>query len=208
MRHSLTVQGFGLRLRPVRIEDAAFIVWLRNLDHVKGWVGDSAADVSSQEKWLDRYFEREDDYYFIIETSTKVPLGTHGMYDFTAHCAEIGRIAIRPGTRIGLAASLLLLDLFYGQMGMTQVRARSLAGNHRAQALLRKLGLNQVRVERAGTVIGGEKVDVLHFSQLAEQWFCIREKLIPKGKAGEADIRKWEEERLKNKSAMGPENEY
>ena len=31
-----------MRLRPVRLEDAAFIVWLRNQEHVKGRVGDSA----------------------------------------------------------------------------------------------------------------------------------------------------------------------
>ena len=42
MRHNIHLEGFNLRLRPVRIEDAAFIVWLRNLDYVKGNVGDSA----------------------------------------------------------------------------------------------------------------------------------------------------------------------
>ena len=58
-----------MRLRPVRIEDAAFIVWLRNLDFVKGNVGDSATDVATQEAWLRAYFEREGDYYFIVESS-------------------------------------------------------------------------------------------------------------------------------------------
>ncbi len=31
MQHTLHAEGFGVRLRPVRMEDAAFIVWLRNL---------------------------------------------------------------------------------------------------------------------------------------------------------------------------------
>ena len=68
MRHDIHLEGFNLRLRPVRIEDAAFIVWLRNLDYVKGNVGDSAVDVVGQEAWLKAYFEREGDYYFIVET--------------------------------------------------------------------------------------------------------------------------------------------
>jgi hypothetical protein len=31
MEHKLTAEAFGVRLRPVRMEDASFIVWLRNL---------------------------------------------------------------------------------------------------------------------------------------------------------------------------------
>ena len=54
-----------MRLRPVRLEDAAFIVWLRNQEHVKGRVGDSATDVAGQEAWLKKYFTRAGDYYFI-----------------------------------------------------------------------------------------------------------------------------------------------
>src|SRR5208283_4596557 len=66
MRRSLHAEGFGVRLRPVQITDAPFIVWLRNQDYVKGRVGDSAPDAASQEKWLETYFEREGDYYFVV----------------------------------------------------------------------------------------------------------------------------------------------
>ena len=66
-------EGYRIRLRPVRIDDAAFIVWLRNLDHVKGSVGDSAANTADQETWLKNYFEREGDYYFIVETQAEYP---------------------------------------------------------------------------------------------------------------------------------------
>ena len=43
----------------MRKEDSAFIVWLRNLDHVKGRVGDTAASAASREAWLEKYFSRE-----------------------------------------------------------------------------------------------------------------------------------------------------
>ena len=56
MEHSFQAEGYGIRLRPVRMDDAAFIVWLRNLDHVKGKVGDSATDVAGQEAWLRQIF--------------------------------------------------------------------------------------------------------------------------------------------------------
>ena len=49
MQHTLQAEGFGVRLRPVRMEDAAFIVWLRNLEHVRGRVGDTSLDVAGQD---------------------------------------------------------------------------------------------------------------------------------------------------------------
>ena len=79
MRHSLYAEEFGIRLRPVRSDDAPFIVWHRNLEHVRGRVGDSAITVQGQEKWLATYFQRGGDYYFIAETQAGTLLGTHGI---------------------------------------------------------------------------------------------------------------------------------
>ena len=83
MQHTIHAEGFGVRLRPVRMDDAAFIVWLRNQDYVKGRVGDSASDVAAQEAWLNAYFQRAGDYYFLVETLGGIPLGTHGLYDIS-----------------------------------------------------------------------------------------------------------------------------
>src|ERR1700746_3785988 len=96
MRHQFETEGFGVRLRPVRLEDAGFIVWLRNLEHTRGKLGDSAVDVTSQEAWLKTYFEREGDYYFIAETLSGIPMGTHGLYGVCGASAEAGRLIIRP----------------------------------------------------------------------------------------------------------------
>ena len=97
MRHSLHAEGFGVRLRPVEMQDAAFIVWLRNQHYVKGWVGDSASDDAGQMKWLAAYDKREGDYYFILETLDGIPLGTNGLYDVVSgKNAEWGRYIVRP----------------------------------------------------------------------------------------------------------------
>lgn len=191
MRHSLTAQGYGIRLRPVRLDDAPFIVWLRNLDYVRGRVGDSAAEVSGQERWLNCYFEREGDYYFIAETLNEIPLGTYSIYDLNEASAEIGRLVIRPEVPAGVPATLLLVDLFYGKMGLTRLRGRVVARNHRARSLFRKLGFNEVKVERAGQIIGGEAVDMVHLSQATEDWFRVRERLITEAQQAENWICEW-----------------
>jgi RimJ/RimL family protein N-acetyltransferase len=197
MRHSLTAQGYGLRLRPVRLDDAPFIVWLRNLDFVKGRVGDSAADVPGQERWLNRYFEREGDYYFIAETLNEISLGTYGIYDLNETSAEIGRLVIRPEVPAGTPATLLLIDLFYEQMGITHLRGRAVAGNHRARSLFRRLGFNEVKVEHAAQVIGGRAVDMVLVSQVTEDWLRVREILITEAQQAETWIREWAQAYLK-----------
>jgi len=191
MRHSLTAQGYGLRLRPVRLDDAPFIVWLRNLDYVKGRVGDSAVDVAGQERWLNCYFEREGDYYFIAETLNEIPLGTYGIYDLNETSAEIGRLVIRPEVPAGAPATLLLIDLIYGQMGITQLRGRVVARNHRARSFFRKLGFNEVKVEHASQVIGGHAVDMVLLSLTTEDWFRVRERFITEAQQAETWIREW-----------------
>src|SRR5438445_12180367 len=107
MEYSTRVEGFGVRLRPVRMEDAACIVWLRNLDHAKGRVGDSATDVAGQRAWLETYFKREGDYYFIIETAGAIAAGAYGIYNVTGTSAESGRWVIRPDAPAAVPSAIL-----------------------------------------------------------------------------------------------------
>src|SRR5271156_1117143 len=106
MRHSHQIEGFGARLRPVRMEDAAFIVWLRNQEHAKGRLGDSAQDKASQEAWLRSYFEREGDYYFMIETQAGTTVGTYGIYNIAGTTAESGRWVIQPGVPAAIPSAV------------------------------------------------------------------------------------------------------
>jgi len=166
------------------------------LDHAKGRVGDSAADVAGQERWLNSYFEREGDYYFMIENSHEIPLGTHSVYNLQETRAEIGRTVVRPGVSAAVPALLLLFDLFYGQMGLTQMQAVAVANNYAVHSLVRKLGFSQVKVEHAGRVIGGEAIDLVHFVQTPEGWLRVRERLVKAAQRAECRIREWEESHL------------
>jgi len=196
LRHTLTTQGYGIRLRPVHLEDAPFIVWLRNLDYVKGRVGDSAEDIESQKQWLNNYFERKGDYYFIVETWNATPLGTYGAYNMTGTEVEIGRTVFRPAVLALVPSTVLLLDLLYGQMGITQVRAATVASNLVIHSLLRKGGFSKVEVGPAARVIAGHAVDLSHFVQTAEDWRQARERSHMASRRGESAILQWEQSNL------------
>src|SRR5581483_11160945 len=147
MEHTLTTEGFGVRLRPVRLEDAAFIVWLRSLEHTKGRIGDSATDTASQESWLRAYFKRAGDYYFIIETTGGIAVGAYGIYDMANSSAESGRWIIRPEVPAAVPSALLAFDLAFGRLGLAEVRVTTVSTNQSVLSLNKKFGFRQVSVD-------------------------------------------------------------
>ena len=196
MQHTLHAEGFGVRLRPVRMEDAEFIVWLRNLEHVKGRVGDSAMDAATQESWLRAYFDRQGDYYFIIETLGGIAVGAYGVYDIVGSSAESGRWIIRPDVPAAIPSAMHAFEIAFGRLGLGELRVKTVATNRSVLSLNRKFGFRQARVEPAALVIGGQTVDLVHFILEAKDWAKIRGGLLPLARLAEKQVQEWDEEHL------------
>jgi len=193
MRHSLQSEGFHLRLRPVEMEDAVFIVWLRNLESVRGRVGDSATVVGSQRKWLENYFTRTGDYYFIVETHGGIPLGTHGTYDVRAGSAESGRLITRPEIMgAGVPTLMLATDLAFEKLGLAELRSTCVSTNRAVHSLHRKLGYEQVGILRDAQTIDGRPVDLFQFLLTAQNWRNIRSRILPLAILAGKQIAEWE----------------
>ena len=192
MNHYIKAEGFGVRLRPVRQDDAAFIVWLRNLDHVRGRIGDSASDVACQQKWLELYFNRADDFYFIVETLTGVPVGTYSLYNINGLRAESGRWIIRPEVPAALPSVFVLYDLAFCQLKFTELNGSTVATNQSVLSINRKLGWQQTRVESSARHIGGQTIDLIHFVLTPSAWAKARMRLLPLARLAECQMGKWE----------------
>jgi RimJ/RimL family protein N-acetyltransferase len=192
MRHSWQAEGFGVRIRPVRLDDAAFIVWLRNLGHTKGKLGDSAADVADQEAWLRTYFAREDDFYFIVETLGGLPVGTHAVSKVSGGSGEAGRLIIRPEVPAAVPTSLITFDLAFGAMGLKELRGTSVSTNEKVHSYVRKFGFRQTGIETGARVIAGQPADIVHFAMTAAEWSQKRAGVLPIARYAEKQIRAWE----------------
>lgn len=193
MQHTVQAEGFGIRLRPVRMEDSAFIVWLRNLEHARGRVGDSAADTPAQEAWLTKYFQRKGDYYFILETAGKIPVGAYGIYNLTGSSAESGRWVIRPEVPAAIPCAIVAFDqVAFGALNLAQLRVTTVSTNHPVLSLNRKLGFCQTRVEPAAQIIAGAPVDLVHFLLEKKDWPPVRERLLPLARLAERQVLEWE----------------
>ncbi|MGA9779602.1 MAG: GNAT family N-acetyltransferase [Limisphaerales bacterium] len=193
MRHNILLEGFNLRVRPVRIGDAAFIVWLRNLDFVKGNVGDSATDIAAQEAWLRTYLDREGDYYWIVESLSGIPLGTHGIYNVSKTSAERGRHIMRPEVMAGVPCAVLTADLAFGNMALRELRALVVATNTEVLSLHRKSGFIEVGRVAAAQVINGKAVDMVEFVFTADEWKKRRDRALPLAQIAGKQILEWEQ---------------
>ena len=193
MQHNIQAEGFGVRLRPVRMDDASFIVWLRNLDHAKGRLGDSAITEASQQAWLKSYFDRPGDYYFIIETLDRISVGAYGIYDVRGTSAESGRWVIRPDVPAAIPSAMLAFDTSFDTLRLSELRVRTVSSNRNVLSLNRKFGFRQTLIEPDAQIIGGESVDMVHFLLLASDWPNVRVRLLPPAHLAERQVLHWAE---------------
>jgi RimJ/RimL family protein N-acetyltransferase len=193
MIHEFSADCFGVRLRPVRLDDASFIVWLRHLEHVVGRVGDSATDVAGQQRWLEVYFAREGDYYFVAETPAGIPVGTYGIYGVAGRIAESGRWIMCPGVPAALPSGFGLAEIAFHHLKLSKLIGTTVTTNHAVLSINRKFGWRQTRVEPAAQIIAGRAVDLIHFELTPAAWNQAQVRLLPLAQLAEKQIRAWEE---------------
>ena len=73
-----------IKIRPVREQDAGFILKLRLDERYNEFLSSTSADVESQIAWIRRYKEDEEkgiQFYFIIERLDNTPCGAVRIYD-------------------------------------------------------------------------------------------------------------------------------
>jgi RimJ/RimL family protein N-acetyltransferase len=174
------------------MDDAAFIVWIRNQEQVKGKIGDSATDIAGQQAWLAAYFERPDDYYFIIETTRGVPVGTYGLYNINGDQAETGRWIVRPDVPAAIPSCVLAYNFAFSKLGLKFLLARTVSTNQSVLSLNWKLGFRQTWVDKAAMNIDGRPVDLINFTLNAEEWPKTRASLLPMARVAQRQIEEWE----------------
>lgn len=173
MKHQISLQGYGCLLRPVAIEDAPFIVHLRNQDFARRFVHDTSASLERQEDWLRRYLERPGDYYWIIEDAgaQNKPVGTLGLYDVKDGQAECGRWIMLPGTTFPLVAtSLLVYEFAFKDLMLNRVVFDVVSTNRKVLKYHRLLREPETHIASNALTIQGASVDLVWFEVTRAFW--------------------------------------
>jgi RimJ/RimL family protein N-acetyltransferase len=179
------------------MEDSAFIVWLRNLNHARGRLGDPPADLQAQMAWMDKYLERDGDWYFLVESQRGIRLGTVSLYDRTGGSAEMGRYIIRPSVPAAVPSLLAVNDLGFDALQLTELRATTVATNILVLRLVNQFGYEPVRSEPAGRIIGGQPVEIVHSLLSRSTWTQRREQLVAQAQAAERLMARWDDANCK-----------
>jgi RimJ/RimL family protein N-acetyltransferase len=182
MRHDYAIVGHRHRLRPVEMADAGFILSLRMDPKLSRFVGATSSKLEDQQEWLGRYFDRADDFYFIITDAQRdEDVGTVGIYnlDTATHEAEWGRWLIRPGSIAALESALLLHRLGFESIGLRRLYSRTVAENAQVVSFHTSFGAQRDRILRAGVILDDGPHDLVEHSVERAAWERLQTRLTP-----------------------------
>jgi RimJ/RimL family protein N-acetyltransferase len=146
MKHAIHIAGVRYRLRPIEWRDAALIVALRGDLERTRFLHPIDLRIEAQQEFLERYFTREGDYYFVIEGGTAGEAeGLIGLYnlDAGARSVEIGRWVLRPGSPAAVESILLAYRVAFDELGLEEVYCRTVVENTKALSFQDSCGLRR-----------------------------------------------------------------
>jgi hypothetical protein len=141
VRHSIRVEGFAYLARPLEVSDAEFIVEVRTPDrsrHMQSIV----RTIEAQRDWIERYFERPGEYYFVIErTGTHRPEALSCLLtpDEEARSIQWGRFIVRPGSRAGVESAIFMHQVAFEILHFDRIWGDALMENVRMLAYCRSV---------------------------------------------------------------------
>jgi len=184
MKHTIQLEGYGLRLRPVAVDDAGFIIQLRGHPQARRTVGATAPDVAAQQRWIETYYERDGDYYFIIETISGGVVGTVGIYDAKAGTGQWGRWIIIPEMQFAaVSAAILAHRVAFEIIGLTTLVGSVVSTNKKVLSFHKRFGAEFTHVEPKSRMIDGEWVDLVWVRVQRSNWPTIFNRLKPLAEA-------------------------
>lgn len=177
MRHSVSLACLRYRLRPVSLEDATFIVELRNDPVLSKYLHEISPRVEDQVSWLERYFARPDDYYFIVEDADSGERhGTIGIYDIedNASGAQWGRWILKHGSIAALESAWLICEAGFSKLGLASLSSRTLVENPRVVSFHDSFGALRTGVLEGHFLVGGERKSAIEHRIEASEWPVLR----------------------------------
>jgi RimJ/RimL family protein N-acetyltransferase len=187
MRHNYHLEGSAFGLRPVAVEDAAFIVKMRT--SVPGrvrFLHQIPADVQLQRQWLAAYLERANDYYWVVERlCPRSEEGLIGLYNLqpAERTAEWGRWVLHPASLAAAESALLVYRAAFELLNLDSVCCVTVADNLPVLSFHDSCGLRRVEALKDLFLLGDRRCDAVRHLCTREAWPAIRGKLEPQAQA-------------------------
>lgn len=138
----MVISGFTYRLRPVEINDAQFIVELRNnIGEKSTWLSKVSTDVEIQKQWIINQQKDPQDYYFIIEDRiTGEKEGTIGLYNVSEVGGEWGRWITMQNSLSSLESYFMICSFAFKHLNLNSIHSTTHTGNTKVISFHKSMG--------------------------------------------------------------------
>lgn len=174
MYHDITLRCGRFMLRPVTLQDAEFIFQLRTNPQVGRFIVNTSSTLQQQIAWLERYFERPGDYYFVVQhVDSGESHGTIAIYDLDQNrrTAEWGRWLIKPGSLCALPSARMIYEYAFEFLNVELLYCRTQEANAKVISFHDSFGAVKTTVMADDPLYGGR---VIEHRLAAAQWPVIR----------------------------------
>lgn len=170
MKHDIHIEGFAFRLRPITLSDAKFIVELRSDLTLTKYLHPISLSIKDQEAYLEKYFTREGDYYFVIEGLQFEGFIAIYNIDKKDKKAEFGRWVLRRGSQAAVESALLLYKVAFNHFNLDMVYCHTIKDNHKVVSFHNSCGLSTERILNQHVTLNNISYDVVEQVLRKEHW--------------------------------------
>ena len=177
MKHDLHIGGFAFDLRPITLEDADFIVELRSDRQHCRFLRPFPLTLETQRAYLEEYFRREGDYYFVVERRRDNHReGLAAIYDVNLEkrCAEWGRWILRPHSLAAAECALRIYEAAFDHLHLDEVYCRTIAKNEQVVGFHDRCGLARRAILPGYASFEGTTYDSIEQVLTRENWPRVR----------------------------------
>jgi RimJ/RimL family protein N-acetyltransferase len=175
MRHDIRLTGHGFALRPIELGDEGLIVDLRSDADRTRYLHRIVRDPAQQAEYLNRYFDRDGDYYFVIERMAgedRCPEGLVSIYDLDRdrRRAEWGRWILRNGSLAAVESTWLIYRVAFERLNLSEVYCHTLSDNAEVLSFHDRAGLERTQRLKGLIEIDGELHDAIEHVLTRDRW--------------------------------------
>jgi RimJ/RimL family protein N-acetyltransferase len=182
VKHDLHLRGFAFGLRPITLEDAEFILELRADRQRSRFLHPIALSVEAQRAYLEEYFKREDDYYFVVERQRENSReGLAAIYNVDAQkrSAEWGRWILRPGSLASAESALRIYEAAFDYLHLEEVHCHTISENRAVVSFHDRCGLTRRATLPRYFTIDQMTYDAVEHVLTRQNWPRVRQSMEP-----------------------------
>ena len=171
------IHGMFVNLRSITLDDAEFSYNLRKDPRFVNIMGQPAATLENQKKFIEWQMQQPGDYYFIVRNHEGERIGLIGVYDIRGESCEVGREINVGAPYETLEAQILINDFILDVLKLKYKRSVIYKHNKKQLELQRQKGIEPAgEVMRSGvpsyefrTDAREERIDFLKIRTIIEK---------------------------------------